>query len=301
MSLFMTQAVSPDKADMALVKISETGTATIRDKQAENATVLNAQVGYDTQPVGAHHYSEQNSFVLSYDGECYFADSCESEYHNTWDFTDAQGNKYTQARSSANNAPLNKLVQYPSQGNFTVLASDCAAAYGPHFKRAERVWITAFPHAMFMIDRVETDIPMKMTSHFVINNRDNELTSKMKDSVRLVFRRGQGAIKFFTFADESMELKHYWGHIHDNSMPNPSEQDGEGSAEIFDYVTDFGTSHLIIHPFVLQETNEIVRWHIKNYEPNVYRILNNGNTHAWILTLHPEEKEWFSLSEENLK
>jgi len=285
----MSLAAFPNGANTALINVSETGTATIRDRQSENATVLRAQVG-----CGAHRHSDRNSFALSYDGECYFTDSCGSEYPNTWDFVDEQGNKYTQDRSSAN---TDNPAVYTSQGNFAVLTSDSAAAYGAHFKRAERVWITAFPHAMFLIDRVETDIPMQMTSHFVINNSDNGLTAKVKDSVRLVFRRGQGAIKFFTFSDESMELKH---SVHDNPMPDPSGQDRACSVEIFDYVTDFATSHLIIHPFILQETNEIVHWHIKNYEPNVYRILNNGNTHSWILTMHPEEKEWFTLSEEDL-
>ena len=286
----MTQASSPNEANTTLVNVSETGTVTIRDKQSENATVLRAQVDCDVR-----RHSNRNSFVLSYDGECYFTDSSGSEHQNTWDFIDEQGNKYAQDRSGMHAA---KPAAYTSHGNFTVLTSDCAAAYGAHFKRAERVWITAFPHAMFMIDRVETDSPMKMTSHFVINNGDNGLTSKIKDSVRLVFRRGQGAIKFFTFTDENMELKHT---VHNNPMTDSSGQDGECSVEIFDYVTDYATSHLIIHPFVMQETNEIVRWHIKNYEPNVYRILNNGNTHAWILTLHPEEKEWFTLSEEDFK
>lgn len=308
------EPISPAAADMPLMNVYKTGTATIRDSWSEKATVLGAQIGYVEHPVGAHRHADHNSFVLAYDGERYFADpghccyrlqtwrdSCKSEYHNAWDFTDEAGVRYTQELSGSCKAPLNRLVEYPAQGNFTILASDCAAAYGAHFKRAERVWITAFPHVMFMIDRVETDIPMKMTSHFVINNRDNGLTSKIADPVRLVFRRGQGGIKFFTFTDEPIELKQRWGYIHDNYHPlhNQLGQGREGSAEIFDYVTDFADSHLIVHPFVMQETKEIVYWHIKSPAPHVYKILNRGNTHAWTLTLHPGEEQWFTLTEED--
>jgi len=308
--------LSPAEAEMPLVNIYKTGTATVRSEWSDKAAVLGAQIGYEEHPVGAHRHEDHNSFVLAYDGERYFADPghccyrlqtwrdcCSTAHHNTWDFVDENGVKYTQKKSGAHQPPVNKLVDYPQADGFNILASDCAAAYGEHFKRAERVWITALPNLMFIIDRVETDIPVKMTSHFVLNNRDNKLTSKIADSVRLVFRRGQSGIKFFTFTDEPIELKQRWGYIHDNYHPlhNQLGQGKEGSSEIFDYVTGFGTSHLIIHPIVMNETEEVKHWHIKSPETGVYKILNHGNTHAWTLTIHPGEEQWFTVTEENLK
>ena len=309
-------ALSPEDADMNTVNVYKTGNAVIRDSWTQTKTVLGAQIGYETHPITAHRHADQNSFVLAYDGERYFADPghccyrlqtwrdcCKTEHHNTWDFEDAEGNRYTQALCQPGQPPLNTLVSYPQTPGFSILASDCAAAYGAHFKRCERVWITAFPDLMFMIDRVETDIPMKMTSHFVLNNRDNKLRSKIADDRRLVFRRGQGAIKFFTFADEPLVLQQRWGFIHDYYHPlaNQRGQGKEGSAEIYDYVTDFGTSHLIIHPFVMNETTEILYWHIKNPAPGVYRIYNRDDAHSWTLTIRPDEELWFTLSEEHHK
>lgn len=309
------EPLSPADVGMPLVNVYKTGTATIRDSWTEKSTVLGTQIGYAEHPVGAHRHADHNSFILVYDGERYFADpghccyrlqtgrdSCKSAYHNAWDFEDEAGSIYTQELSGANKPPLNRLVEYPAQGNFTILASDCAAAYGEHFKHAERVWITVFPHLMFMIDRVETDIPMKMISHFVLNNRDNGLQSKIADSVRLVFRRGQSGIKFFTFPGEPIELKQRWGYVHDNYHPlhNQLGQGKEGSAEIFDYITGFNTSHMIVHPFVMDETEAVKYWHIKSPAPNIYKIFNKGNVHSWTLTLHPGEEDWFTLSEEDL-
>lgn len=308
-----SEPMTPSEAGMPLVNIYKTGTATIRDSWSDTATVLGAQIGYETHRVNGHRHGDHNSFILAYDKERYFVDpghccyrlqtcrdSKTSAYHNTWTFYDEDGNKYTQKPCEAYEPPLNKLVRYEESGNFKILASDCAKAYGEHFKRAERIWITAFPHVMFLVDIIETDIPMKMVSHFVLNNRDNGLKSKIVDSSRLVFRRGKGGIKFFTFADEQFELTNRWGYVHDNYHPlhNQLGQGKEGSSEIFDFTTDCKTSHLIIHPIVINETDEIPYWHIRHNEPNVYKIQNRGNAHSWILTLDPNEKDGFSLSEE---
>ncbi|MBE6643944.1 MAG: hypothetical protein E7612_01035 [Ruminococcaceae bacterium] len=307
------KALSPSDAGMPLVNIYKTGTATIRDSWSDTATVLGAQVGYETHRVNGHRHADHNSFILAYDKERYFVDpghccyrlqSCRDSktaaYHNTWTFYDEAGNRYTQKPCEAYEPPLNKLVHYEDSGNFKIIASDCAAAYGEHFKRAERVFVTAFPHVLFIIDKIETDVPMKMVSHFALNNRDNTLKSKIVDSARLVFRRGKGGIKFFTFADEPFELSQRWGYVHDNYHPlhNQLGQGKEGSSEIFDFTTDYKTSHLIVHPIVLNETDEVPYWHIRHNEPNVYKIQNRGNAHSWILTIHPEEEKWFSVSEE---
>lgn len=306
-------AITPADAGMELVNIYQTGNVFIRDSWNQTKAVLAAQVGYEQHPVAAHRHADQNTFVLAYDGERYFADpghccyrlqtwrdSCSTEHHNTWDFIDQNGCRYTQTRLAVDQEPLNRLVSYPQTEGFTVVASDCAAAYGPHFKRCERVFVTALPQLMFIIDRVETDIPMQMTSHFVLNNRDNALRTNIADDRRLVFRRGHGAIKFFTFADEPLKMTQRWGYIHDYYHPlaNQPGQGREGSAELYDYTTEFRTKHILIHPIVMNETHDIIYWHIKNPEPNVYRIYNHDNTHTWTLTIHPDREMWFTLSEE---
>ncbi len=306
-------AISPADAQMPLVNVYKTGTATIRDSWSDTATVLGAQVGYDVHNASGHRHLDQNSFVLSYDMERYFVDpghccyrletwkkSCTTEHHSTWDFYDEAGNKYTQEKCRANEAPLNKITKNEQSGNFTILASDCAAAYGEHFKRAERVFVTALPNVLFVIDRVETDIPMKMVSHFVINNRDGKTQVKIKDAPRRVLRRGKGGMKFFTYTeDQPFELEHRYGYVHDNYHPihNQIGQGKEGTAEILDLVSEYRTSHLLIHPFCIDGTAEVPYWHIRHPEPYVYQVQDKGNVHTWELRLNPDKEDWISVEE----
>lgn len=307
--------ISPIEAKMPLMNVYKTGTATIRDSWDDNAAILGMQIGYDTHHVNGHRHADHNSFILAYDKERYFADpghccyrlktqaECRTtEHHNTWDFYDEDGNRYTQSPSEADIAPLNTLTSVKEEGNFKIVASDCAKAYGEHFVRAERAFVTALPHVCFIVDRIETDIPMKMVSHFVLNNRDGKLRSKVVDSARIVYRRAESGIKFFTFCDDdSFKLERRYGYIHDNYHPlhNKLGQGKEGTAEIFDFVSDsYSTSHIFVHPLVLQETNEVPFWHIRHKEPYVYMVQNRGNAHSWVLRIHPDKDEWLSVSEE---
>ena len=308
-----SEAMSPIEAEMPLTNIYKNGTATIRDSWTETATVLGAQVGYDTSNVCAHRHLDQNSFVLSYDKERYFIDPGHccyrlqswrdgktTEYHNTWDFYDEAGNRYTQKACQAGEAPINTLTGYREVGNFKILSSDCAAAYGEHFKRVERTWVTAFPNVLFVIDRIETDIPMKMVSHFVLNNRDGKLQTKIKDAPRRVLRRGKGGMKFFTYTEEQpFELERRYGCVHDNYHPlhNQQGQGKEGTAEILDLLTDYRTSHLLIHPFCIDDTVEVQYWHIYHPEPYVYQVKNRDSVHTWELRLAPDKEDWITVEE----
>jgi hypothetical protein len=307
------KALSPVEANMPLKNIFTTGTATLRDKLIDPETILAVQCGYETHNVDSHRHADQNSFILCHKKERFFADpghccyrletwvnSKKTEHHNTWDFVDENGRLYTQSNVKAKAKPINNLVEYDTPAGWEIIASDCHEAYGVHFERCERVFACAFPNVMFIIDYIKADVPIKMTSHFILNNRDGGLKTHIADPVRLVFRRGDAGIKFFTFAagSGSVKLSQRYGFIHDNYHPLPNHigQGKEGSALIYDYTTEnFALEHVIIHAFAMDGTETVKGWHIKPDVENSYRITSPKNETAYLLKINPGEKNWFSL------
>ena len=294
--------ITPKEAGIPLKAVFQAGNAIIRDSWDEQKTVVGMMVGAEALNVASHRHRDQNSFQLAAYGDRFFIDpghccyrldtwkkSCQTDYHNTWDFIGEDGTVYTQ-KIIPRGVPFTKYVDYDAPEGFEVIASDAAAAYGSHFKRAERIIVTALPHVMFIIDRIETDIPVKMVSHFAINNRDGKMHNHIAYWNKHVLRRGDGAIKFFTFpVGEEMKMTQRWGFCHDNYHPLPNHigQGKEGTALLYDYTTEeYRTSHTVVHPFAISPIGDIKGWHIKNTENDtVFTVLSPKNLEAWRLTL----------------
>lgn len=301
-------ALSPDAAGMPLLNIYKTGVTTLRDSWSEPKTILAVETGYEPHTVDSHRHRDQNSFILAHRNERFIADpghccyrletwkkSCTSAYHSTWDFEDESGNKYSQLPVKKNEAPLNRNLFYRSDiPGVNIIASDCARAYGERFSRCERVYICRFPHVMLVIDRVEADIPVKMVSHFVVNNRDNKLNVHKADDHRLVLRRGDAGVKFFTFGE--LELSTRWGFIHDyyHPLPNQAGQGKEGSSVIYDYTSGFSKTHINVHAFVMDETEAIKGWHIKENDGKI-TVFSPDNRPALSVSIDMNNENWFRL------
>lgn len=291
------------------MNVYKTGVTTVRDSWEKPFTILAAETGYDTHHVEAHRHRDQNSFILAHRNERFFADpghccyrleawknSCTTAYHNTWDFEDEAGNKYTQDLIKREETPLNRNICYKSDiEGVDIIASDCAKIYGEHFKRCERVFVCKLPNIIFVIDRVEADIPIKMCSHFVINNRDNKLNVHKADDYRLVLRRGDAGVKFFTFGDVKLSTR--WGFIHDyyHPLPNQAGQGKEGSSVIYDYTSNnYAKEHLNVHTIVLDETEDIKGWHIKKDDRTI-TVFSPGNREKFGISIDLKSEDWFKL------
>ncbi len=302
------KAITPKDAGIPTKAVFNIGNAFVRDSWDDTKTVLGVMVGAVPYNVTAHRHRDQNAFTLTAYGDRFFIDpghccyrlesygrSTSTGYHNTWDFIGEDETKYTQ-RGTPFGVPFTKYIEYDAPEGFDVIASDAAAAYGEHFKRAERIFVCAFPHVMFIIDRIETDIPVKMVSHFVINNRDGKMNNHMAYWNKFVLRRGKGALKFFTFpVGEEMTMKQRYGLMHDyyHPLPNMNGQGREGSALIYDYTsTEFSTKHTVVHPFAISPIGQIPGWHIVNEKDNtVFTVLSPGNVERWQLRLTDDSFE----------
>ena len=157
------------------------------------------------------------------------------------------------------------------------------------------MFICRLPDVIFIIDRIEADLPVKVVSHFVTNNRENGLDLHIADDYRIVLRRGGAGVKFFTFGDMSMSQR--WGFVHDYYHPQPNQagQGKEGSAYIFDYTSsEFAVEHINIHVIVMSDTETIRGWHIKRHDDDIV-VTSPGEREAIRLRLNPSAANWFSV------
>ena len=293
--------LSPGQADLPLTAAFETGDVIVRDRWDGPRTVLAVHGGY--QPLNCttgHRHLDQNSFILAHLQERFFADaghccyrlmtqafSKSTKSHNTWIFQEADKGEReriqqrpVQGSALEPIAPLNRLLLAKHLDDISVIRSDAALAYGDPIQQAERTWILAGPHALFIVDRIGASKPIQVEATFLLNNRDNRLKYNIASETRLVFRRNGAAIKFFLVRCRSDEtespagLTFSWGYMHDcyHPLPNQKGQGAEGSGMFFTYTTQKACeSHLMVYAIAMDALDPIVKWHIRDLgEEGIY-------------------------------
>ncbi|THF79109.1 hypothetical protein [Cohnella fermenti] len=129
-------------------------------------------------------------------------------------------------------------------GGIQVIRSDAAKRYDGPIKRAERTWIAASPHALFIVDRIEAERPVKAESVFMLHNGDNGMQVKVAAEHKLVLRRGGAGMKFF-------------------QVYASSEQRLAESGQAIRYASEqFQPSHTIVYAAALDDTDAVRSWHI---------------------------------------
>ncbi|WP_168217963.1 heparinase II/III domain-containing protein [Occultella kanbiaonis] len=291
--LLLREAVaplSPTAAGLDLARSFAEGTAVVRDRWEVPQTVLGVHGSHDPMKVASHRHADQNSFILVHQGERIFVDpghccyrletqriATLSSSHNTLSFVGADG-------------PIEQLksvhsLQYPgtrpsveTDGDVTIVRSDAGGAYPDPIKAVERTWVSRLPHALFIVDHVTADEPVRVETHFVLNNRDGALRVDEHDLFRdperpaalTVARHGAGARLVraaSTGEGEDLEQtpQRRWGYVHDFYHPEPNQvgQGREGSASIYTFSTDRSTTdYLAVHAVVLDDADEVDRWEV---------------------------------------
>lgn len=171
--------------------------------------------------------------------------------------------------------------------------------------------MAALPHALFIVDRIESDVPVKVRSHFVLNNRDNRLHAKIAAETKLVFRRNAAGMKFFQVSAASdgeicrSSLSLDWGYVHDcaSPLPNRPGQGAEGSAAIFRYTSgEYRKEHTMVYAIAMDDTETVRRWHILPLTDRHVYVEPPGKTGGyslelcadgpWIVRSHADGKSW---------
>ncbi|MBU3191015.1 heparinase II/III-family protein [Clostridium bowmanii] len=286
-------SISPESAKLPLTSSFETGTIVSKDRWENPKTVLGVQGGYITNNVAGHRHNDQNSFMLSHLKERFFVDpghccyrlksqsfAASTQCHNTWSFETTNNDKNITLNQKPVKSnifklaePLNKKLLVKELDGISVIISDAAEVYGESINRAERTWITAFPNILFIIDRIEARQPVKVKTHFVLNNRDGKLKSTRISNDKYEFTRNDVAMKLFQVMAQSdgatneCGLSFDWGYVHDCYHPQPHQlgQGAEGSALIYNYTSsEYKTNHLLVYAIAMDDINNIEGFIMKN-------------------------------------
>ncbi|THF82131.1 heparinase II/III domain-containing protein [Cohnella fermenti] len=286
------EPLSPERAGLPLLSSFEAGSVIARNRWENPLTLLAVQGGFEPLRASSHRHEDQNSFILAHLGERFFVDpghccyrlntqraSTATGAHNTWSF-EAEGKDGIPVAIRQKPADGNAFKPTSSFGRkrivremdgIHVVRSDAAELYEAPITRAERTWIAAMPHVLFMIDVIESEQPVKVRTHFVLNNRDNRLQTNVAAETKLVFRRNGAGMKFFQVSamsgDEANRngLSFDWGHVHDcyHPLPNQKGQGAEGSASVFQYTSEaYRKRHTIVYVAAMDDRDTIRSWHI---------------------------------------
>ncbi|WP_135554789.1 heparinase II/III domain-containing protein [Paenibacillus cymbidii] len=315
-------AITLEEAKLILLAPFETGTITARDKREKPDTILAVQGGFRQRNLSSRSHEDKTSFLLAHKNERFFIvdpghccdplnalhSSGRTDSHNTWSFQaepDQEGGEgkvilQQQATEISHHSQKysnrNRMVQ--QVGQLHVIRVDSADAYGDPIMKAERTWIAFMPHVLFIVDRVESRTPVKVQSHFLLNNRDNRLKVNVAAANRLVFRRNEAALKFILLdarsgeQDNPYRLRRDRCCKHDCGQPptNHEGQDMAGDAPIFRYETEhYFPSHTMIYAIAMDEEPLIRGWHLNVLEDGSCFVEPPGKAGGFALQLDKEE------------
>ena len=293
----LSQPLTPGQAALSEVMAFDGGHVIARDRWENPRSVIAMAAGYQPYRVTSHRHLDQCSFQLVVGKERMLVDpghccyrlasqrkSCDESSHNTFSIR-KDGKPLKQRPVSGNifkDGPVgNKRLYNQYMGDVLVVASDMAGLYDDIIRKAARFWIMKLPHMLFVIDIVEAEEPVGLCSHFVGNNRNNELKVHIYNPHRLVFRRGEEALKLFEIYSETdgrisdTNLEFDWTYVHDyyHPLPNQAGQGKEGSGLTYLWKSaEEGKKQIRIHSLAMEREADIKKWHVRTRDDGFIRI-----------------------------
>ncbi|MGI6279457.1 MAG: heparinase II/III domain-containing protein [Acutalibacteraceae bacterium] len=292
----MAEPVTPEQSMLSEAMIFG-GQIILRDTWKDTKAVVAVMSGYEPYNATGHRHLDQGSFQTVYGMErllvdpghcCYRLDSQQKSLsdfsHNT--FTLRYNGKVMHQQKIGGNIfvpkkPLNKRLFSGYHGDVFVTACDMTALFGAPVKKAVRVFLMKLPHMMFVADIVESDQPVNMDTHFVVNNRENLLNVHLYSENRIVFRRAASGMKLFhlqSVADGQIlnpELEFGWSYMHDFYHPKPNQagQGKEGSALCYRWI---GKKPALVQrrlcSVIMSDEPGIRSWHVFPQNDGYFRM-----------------------------
>lgn len=299
-------------------------------------TVLATHGGGDPLCGPGHLHGDLNSFILVHNRERFLVDPGHSCYrnlihgleitsrtHNTCTFAlegegardpglqedrgsetileqSCKAKRYLDPETRKAGAPFNRggrrLITARME-DVTVIGSEAGALYGNPVLEFSRFWILCGSRALFVVDRIVSETPLKTRWHWLLNNRDGHLNLKIVRPDRLVARRGSAGMKFFHLAGGTLAGPAY-AHVHDAYSPDPN-QNGEGKSGSGTLLTwsenQPATTRTAVHAIALDGYGTIAGWHLKEVD-GLPVLESPGATERWRLDSHPD-LQYIRLSE----
>ena len=261
----------------------------------DGRTVLAVRGGGEPYHVLYHQHRDLNSFIVAHSGERLLVDPGHSCYrglailhdrstmcHNTCTFEDPSGsgsphlqNQFVgRGRALSGRKPEppvrrgGRRLVAERLDDVTVIGSECADVYGEPLIRFARFWVLLGSHSLFVIDHVVAERPVRVSWHWVLNNRDSGLRFKAVPPDRIVARRGAAGMKLFhaggDLDDESLRFTKH-AYVHDAYHPKPNQL-GEGAQDSGRLATfrqrEPLAESLTVHAIALDTYGVVAGWHL---------------------------------------
>lgn len=287
------KAITPEEAGIPLAAGFSCGDVLIRDSWEKGRTVLAVRGAGEALRGPGHLHGDLNSFILVHNQERLLVDPGHSCYrnlihdlesstltHNTCTFTlanEESARDLQQSRSCRRNidsetgiaqAPVHRggrRLLLERHGDVTVMASEVADLYGEPITEFIRFWFLCGSHALFIVDRITSSLPVNTSWNWLLNNRDDTLDLKLIQPDRFVARRGNAGLKFFHRGGGILHPPKY-SYVHDayHPLPNQPVEGKPGSGLLIRWTESKArTSRTVVHALCMDDPGAIAGWHLK--------------------------------------
>ncbi len=307
-------ALSPVEAGLSTTAGFSGGDAFARDAWG-GLTTLAARTASEPRHATAHIHGDINSFILVHRNERLLVDPGHSCYrnlnhdlevasltHNTCTF-EIGGRILTQrggvnrpiirdGRALRGADPIDlggRRFISAMVGPVSVIGSEAAPLYGEPLRSFARLWVLCGSHALFIVDRIESDEPVRTTWNWLLNNRDGLLDLQFERPDGLLARRGDAGLRLRHFGGGQMSGPVY-AHVHDAYHPKPAQR-GEGhlgSGQIIRWTEPApSTARTVVHALCFDSPSAVIGWNATR-EGDTTVIAGTDCEQRWMLRTETE-------------
>ncbi|NDP20031.1 MAG: heparinase [Paludibacter sp.] len=310
-------AISPIEAKLPITTSFSGGDAIARDKWG-GLISLGVRIPAEPRHASAHLHGDINSFILAYNKERLLVDpghTCyrnlnrdldvTSAFHNTCTFETVK-TETTPSRSLIQKGGTNRpLVHKDGQliagepidiggkrliaskvGDVSVIGADAAQLYGAPLRTFTRFFVLCGSHALFIVDHIKSDEPLKTTWNFLLNNRDGLLDYQLNSQNMITARRGDAGVKITHFAKDN-RVGPIYALMHDayHTLSGQWTEGKPGSAILMRWVEQKPTlNRTVVHALAIDDFAGIAGWESK-FENNSYSIESTDRNEKWMLQI----------------
>jgi len=313
--------LEPQQIGLSEMEVFSCGDVIARDSWNGRTTIA-IHSGSKQLHCAGHLHGDLNSFILVHNRERLLVDpghscyrniirtlECSSKTHNTCTFQFESKNglglqedndlnfSLQQSRlarvffdqnSASRQMPADRgarLLLAAQQDSLRVVSSEASRLYGFPLKTFIRIWILCGSHVLFILDRIVSRRALRVSSHWLFNNRDNALELYRPMPNLTIARRGQAGLQLLHLgqgiADEPENA-----FVHDAYDPLPASlgEGRPGSGKLLTWTeTESKTEHTGVHAIAMDSNTSILDWKLR---------LRSGS----IAVHSPDEHEVWTLS-----
>jgi len=308
-------AISPKDANAPTIKAFSGGDAFARDEW-NGLTTLAVKLPSEPRHAVAHLHGDANSFILVHNKERLFVDAGHSCYrnsthdletstnmHNTCTFevpaTATSPSRILTQKGGASRRLLQKNdtlsagnpVDFGGKrhitaklGSVSVIGADAADLYGAPLKTFSRFFVQCGSNALFIIDVIKAEQPIKTTWNFLLNNRDGLLNLKIDKPKSLLAVKGDAGVKITHYGTGNLSGPQY-SFVHDAYHPLPAQlgEGKPGSGMLMRWLeSEPVMERTVVHSLAIDTQSAVKGWK-STFENNTYTLEDVDRKQKWTL------------------